>query len=169
MDRPHEKQCGRTGVEGPETPRLHGAPEVVADDGQTTARRAVAGFGIERHHQSPLRARVHVDGDVLGHDLLRERHELLCYPPEDVTRVGVRGIDVRQLDDEVRRPGHAALHGRAEEGLLRFEMPQHGRRGDAHGHGDVGQRGAIEALLAEDLPGRLKQLVSRDARWASHL
>ena len=112
---------------------------------------------------------MHVDGDVLGDDLLRERDELLGHAPQDVARIGLGGIDVRQVDDEVRRPRHAALHGGAEEGLLRLEMPQHGGRGDAHGNGDVGQRGGVEALLSEDAAGGLEQLFASDARRASHL
>ncbi len=112
---------------------------------------------------------MHVDGDVLGHDVLGEGDEVLGDAAQHFAGIGLSRVDVYQLEKERRRARNAILHGRGEEGLLRFEVPEDRGRRHAENGSDVGQRGAVETLLAEDAAGGLKQFVTRDPRWASHL
>lgn len=157
------------GIEGADAPGRHGPAEVVADDGQPAARRAVGGVRVERHDQTALRLGVHVDGDVLRHQPLGEGDELFRHLAEDDPRVGMGGVHAGQGQDHGRRRGEAPLHGGLEEGLLRLEVPEDGGRRHADRFGDVGQRGAVEALLAEETAGGLEQIVTGNARWAAHL
>ena len=169
VKRPHEKEGRGTGVEWPDSPGRHGPAKVVTDDGQPTPRRAVGSLGVKGDDQLPLRAAVHVDGNVLRHYTLRERHEVLGEGAQNLARIGRGGIDERQLHDERRRRRDIRLHGRPKEGLLRLEVTQYGRGRHTHGGGDIRERGGIEALLAEDVTRGLKQVISRDARWPAHL
>ncbi len=112
---------------------------------------------------------MHVDGDVLGHDVLGEGDELLGDPAQDLAGVGLGRVDVRQLEQERRRRGNGVLHGREEESLLGLEMPEDGGGRHAEDGGNVGQRGGVETLLAEDATGGLEQFIPGDARWSAHL
>lgn len=112
---------------------------------------------------------MHVDGDVLRHDLLGEGDEVLGDPAQDFTGIGLCRIDVRKLEKKRRRPGNGVLHGRGEEGLLGSEVAQNRGRRDAENGCNVGQGGGIETLLAKDAAGSQQQFVPGDPRWASHL
>jgi hypothetical protein len=73
---------------------------------------------------------VHIDGDVLGHDLLGEGNESLGNAAKHNSWVGA-GVDVRKLEDEIRRRRDPAAHGHAEKVLLGLHVPQNGSRGHA--------------------------------------
>ena len=169
VQRPHEEERGGTRVKGPDFPGRHGPSKIVADESQPSPRGAVGGLGVEGDDQLPLGAAVHVNGDVLRHHTLRERHEVLGNGAQNLARIGRGGVDERQLQDERRRGRDARLHGLMEEGLLRLEMAQHGRRRHAHDGSDVRERGGIKAFLAEDLAGCLKQILPGDTWWPAHL
>jgi len=168
VQRAHEEEGGRARVEGADAPGLHGPPEVVADGRQPALRRAVGRIRVERHYQLPGTA-VHVDRDVLRHDVLGEGDEVLGDAPQHFARIGRGRIDIHQLEKERRRRGNGVLHRRREEGLLRFEVPENRGRRHAEDGGNVGQRSGIETLLAEDAPGSQQHLVPGNAWWASHL
>lgn len=112
---------------------------------------------------------MHVDRDVFRHDVLGEGDEVLGNAAQHFARVGRGRIDVHQLEEKGRRRRNAGLHGRGKEGLFRFDVPEHRGRGHAENGGNIGQRGGIETLLAEDAAGSQQQFVPGDARWASHL
>lgn len=169
VKRPHEKEGSGARVEWSDFPGRHGPAEVIAYDGQPTPGRTVGSLGVKGHDQLPLRAAVHVDGNVLGHHTLRERHEVLGDGTQNLARICRCGIDERQLHDERRRRRDIRLHGRPKEGLLRLEVPQHGRGRHTYDGGDIRERGGIEALLAEDVTRSLKQVVSGHTRWPAHL
>ena len=169
MDCPHEKEGGCTRVEWTDSPGRHGPAEVIAHDGQPAPRRTVGSLGVKGDDQLPLRAAVHVDSNVLRHDTLRKRHEVLGDGAQNLARIGRRGIDERQLHDERRRRRDIRLHGRPKEGLLRLEVTQHGRGRHTHDGGDIRERRGIETLLAEDVTRGLKQVISGDACWPAHL
>lgn len=164
-----EEHGRRAGIAAADHPRVHGPPEVVDDDAQATAGGTLVVLGVERHHhRRRARAVVHGDGDGGPDDLHHEGHELLGEAAEDYARVLGRVRGGQLLD--VRRHGHAgAAHGRVEEGLLGWEVPEDGRGGYAEGRGDVRQGSPGEALLGEDAAGRIQELIAGDARWAAHL
>ena len=103
MQRSDEEARGGARIVDGDDAGLRGAAEVRLDDANAAARRAVVAGRIERRdEQRALRARVHVDDDVLGDDAARERNELLGNAAQDESRV-FRRIDGRQLHDECRR------------------------------------------------------------------
>jgi hypothetical protein len=169
VERSHEQQGRRLGIEGADPPGVHGPAEVVADDGQPAARRTVGRVRVERDDQTPLGAGVHVDGDVLRHETLGEGDELLGHLAQHLARIGVDGVHTGQCQDYGRGSGESSLHGGLKEGLLRLEVPEDGCRRDADDFGDIGERRAVEAPLAEDAAGGLEQIVTGDARWTAHL
>jgi len=169
VKRPHEKEGGGTRVEWADSPGCHSPPKVITHDGQPTPRRTVGSLGVKGDDQLPLRAAVHVDSNVLRHDPLRKRHEVLGDGAQNLARIGRRGIDERQLQDERRGRRDIRLHGCPKERLLRLEVTQHGRGCDTYDGGDVRERRGIETLLAEDVPRGLKQVISGDACWPAHL
>lgn len=77
MQRSHEEKRGGTWVERPELPGRHRPAKVVTHQSQPASRRTVRGIGVKRNDQLALRTAVHIDGDVLRHDALRERYEVL--------------------------------------------------------------------------------------------
>lgn len=168
MQRAHEQQRRCAGIESSNAAGLHGAAEVVDDEGQAAPRRTVRRVGVERHDDLPSLA-VHVDRDVLGHDALGEGDELLGDAAQHLARIRARRVDLREGHEHGRRTRHGRLHRRDEEVLLRLEVPQHRRRRHAEDGGDVGQRGSVEAFLSEHAPCGLEDLLAGDARWASHL
>lgn len=169
VQRAHEEQGRRAGLEGPDAPRLHRTPEVVGDRNQPAFRRTVRRLRVERHKQRPLRPAVHVDGDVLRHDALREGDEVLGNAAQHLARIAVGRIDVHEVENELRRRRHPALHRSQKQLLFGGEVAQDGGRRHAQDAGDVGERGRVEALLSEDAPSCLKQFVPCDARRPSHL
>ena len=48
-------------------------------------------------------------------------------------------------------------------------MPEQRRGGDLQLDGNVGKRGRGEALLREDAPRGVQELLAADGRWPSHL
>lgn len=110
---------------------------------------------------------MHEDGDVRGDRVLHERHELLGEGAEDDARVGGR-IDALQGIDELRHFQLPRTHGLGEEGLLRIDVAEDRRRGDAELFGDVGQRRGLEALRGEDVRSGGQKLFAGDAGRASH-
>lgn len=112
---------------------------------------------------------MHVDRDVLRHDVLGEGDEILGDAAQHFARIGRGRIDIHQFEEERRRRRNGVLHRRREEGLLRFEVPEDRGRRHAENGGNVRQRGSVEPLLAEDAPGSQQQLITGDTRWASHL
>lgn len=136
--------------------RFHCTPEIVGDDDQPAAGRAVGRFRIERNNDR-AGLLVHVDGDVLADDFLDERNELLGDPPQHPARIRA-GIDVLQLDDERRRPRQPGAHRCAKEVLLRSGMTQDGGGSDVQLAGDVRERRRIEALRREDAARGLQEL-----------
>lgn len=80
LQRAHEKQSGGTGIADPDDSRFRGPAEIVGHNSQTAAWRAFGVVRVERHHQRS-RAIVHVDGNVLCDDFLREWNETFRDPP----------------------------------------------------------------------------------------
>ena len=160
VDRAHEEPRRRARIVDADHAGGGGAAEVVFDDLDAAARRAV---WILRQ-----RPRVHEDGDVLREDLPRERDELLGNAAQHVARIGRRGVDRRQLDDERRRL-RRKMHGRGEQRVLRRDVAQDGCGRDLQLAGDVGKRGGVEAFCSEDALGDGEQLVPADGGRASHL
>ena len=111
---------------------------------------------------------MHVDGDVLGDDLFGKRNETLGDAAKEDSRIAA-GVDVRQLEDEIRRCSDAPAHGDAEEILLRLDVAQHRGRSHPKLGGNVRQRGPFKPLSREDPPGGIQQLLSRNAWWPAHL
>lgn len=147
---------------------LGGAAEVRLDDADAAARRAVVAGRIERRdEQRALRARVHVDDDVLGDDAAGERDELLGDPAQHDARV-FRPVDGRQLHDERRRLD-AAVHRLGEERAFRRDVAQDSGRRDVQLAGDVGQRGGLEPLRREDVSRGGEELFTGDSRRPAHL
>jgi hypothetical protein len=169
VQRPHEEKSGSARLKGPDFSGSHGSSKIVADERQPPLWRAVGSIGVKGDDQVLLGAAMHVNGDILSHRTLGERHEVLGDGAQNLARIGRGGIDVRELQDKRRRSRDARLHGRPEEGLLRFEVAQHRRGRHAHDGGDVRERGGVKAFLSEDLAGRLKQFIPGDARWPAHL
>ena len=147
--------------------RFHCTPEIVGDDHDPAAGRAVGRFRIEWNNDR-AGLLVHVDGDVLADDFLDERNELLGDAAQHPARIGP-GVDVFQLDDERRRTSEPGAHRRTEELLLRPRMAQHCRRGDVQLAGDVRERRRVESLRREDAARGLQQLSPRNSRWPAHL
>jgi hypothetical protein len=163
----HEKERRGPGIAFPDHSRLHGAAEVVGDDRQTAAWRTVGGIGIERDDQR-TGAVVHVDGDVLGDDFFGEGNEVLSDRAQDDARI-CPGIDMDELENEIRRAGDARAHRRLEQLLFRVEVTQDGRGGHAQLRRDIGERGALESLYREHPAGGFTNLLPADARRAAHL
>ena len=159
VQRPHEQPGGDARIFDTDHAGGGGAAEVVLDHHQPAARWAAL---VARQETG-----VHEDGDVLGEDVSGEGDELLGDPAQYDARVG-GGIDVRQLHDERRRLDRQ-MHGLGEESLLRRHVPQHGGRRDAQLAGDVGERGAVEALGRENAAGHGEQLFLANGRRPSHL
>lgn len=167
MQRSHEQQRRGAGIGGADAARFDGAAEVVRHQHQAAARRAVGIVAVEGDDEL-RRARLHVDGHGGADDALGEGDELFGQRTQHQARVLLRRVDAGQRDDERRRRGEAGGHGGGKEGLLRGEVPQDGGGGDAQGLGDVGQRGAVEALLGEDAAGGFEDVVAGDAWRAAH-
>jgi len=167
LQRAHEQQRERARIAAAHGAGVHGALEVAGDDRQSAPRRTVSGVGVERNDQRP-RPLVHVDGDVLGDELLGERDEALGDPSEHDARIGP-GVEPVEIEDEIGRGSDPRTHRGAEELLLRARVPQHRRGRDAQLAGDVGERGRVEAFRREHVPRRLQQLLPRDPRRPSHL
>lgn len=166
MERAEEEEGGRARILEADDARLRGAAEVVGEDFDAAARRAVRLVRIERHDER-ARALVHEDGDVRGDRVLHERDELLGERAEDDARVGGR-IDALQRIDEFRHPDLPRPHGLGEQRLLRIDVAEDGGGGDAELLRDVGERRGLEALRGKDLGGSGEELVSGDAGRASH-
>jgi hypothetical protein len=167
LKRSHEQECKRARIALPDDAGLHRTREVIGDDSQDPARRAVLRAGVKRHNEGS-RALVHVDGDVFGNDFFHERHKALGDAAQHDAWIA-RRIDVLEIEDELRRGGDAGAHRRAEEILLRARMPQNRRRRDVQLAGDVGQCRGIEALRGEHMSGRLQELLAGDPGRPSHL
>jgi hypothetical protein len=169
LKRSHEQQSRGARIGYPEDPGVHGAPEVVGDEHEGPSRRVV-GFGIEgKHQRGARRVLVHGDDDACGEDGLDERDHVLREAAQNGARVA-RRVDVRQFADACRRLHHlAALHGLIEELLLGADVAEDGGRRDAELAGDVGEGCGGEPFAGEELAGGGEELVTPDARWASHL
>jgi hypothetical protein len=168
VDRAHEQEGGGAGVKVPDAAGVHGPAEVVGDEGDTLTRGAVRVVAVEREDEL-LGPGLHEDGHGLADDALAEGDEAAGQRAEHIARIFLGGVDVLQLEDEARRRGHARLHGGGEEGLLAVEVAEDGGGRDPELAGDVGQRGAVEALFAEDAAGRLEEGVAGDACGSSYL
>jgi hypothetical protein len=121
LQRTHEDESFCPRIAAPNHSRLHGPAEVVRDDSQASARRAVGGIGIEGHQKRP-RALVHVDRDVFRDHFLHERDEPLGDVSEHDARVD-GSVDAGKFEDEIGRSGDAAAHRSTEQLLLRAHMP----------------------------------------------
>ena len=147
---------------------LHGPREVIDHDAQPAARRALLRVRVERHHHRGLpRIAMHLHRDRCTDHPLHERHELLGEPAQHDPGV-LRRIDCGQLLDVHRHAHTDRAHGGSEQGLLRREVPEHGRRRDADQGRNIRQRGAVEAFLREDAAGRVEKLFRGNAWWPSH-
>ena len=155
----HEEPRGGARIVDADHARLFGAAEVVLDDLDAAARRAVLVPGLLAH--------VHEDGDVLGEDALGEGDELLGDAAEDDARIG-GCVDGLERDDERRRLGRQ-MHRLGEERVLGANVAQHRGRGHLQLAGDVGERGRFEPLGGENVPGHAEELLAIDGRRASHL
>jgi hypothetical protein len=164
LQRSHEEQRRGARVADAQASGGGGAAEVVGDDGEAAARRAV-GVGIERQDQRGVLRH----DDMAADHPLRERHELLGDPAQDHPRVfGTRRG--RQNEDAGRRLDDLrAVHGFGEQLILRPDVAEERRGGDAQLAGDVGQGGGGEAFGGEDAPGGVEELIAADARRAAHL
>jgi hypothetical protein len=163
-----EQQRQRARVGFPDDLRVHGSLEVGGEDAQAAARQGVVGGGVERDDEGGLaRAHVHLHGDGGADDVLHEGDELFGEAAEDDPRV-FRAFDCGELDDRLGQHEVPRAHGRSEEGLLRFEVPQDRRRRDLQTAGDVRQGGRVEAALGEGAPGGVEDLFAGDARWPAH-
>lgn len=160
MDRSDEESRRRARIFDANDAGFCRAVEVVFDDLDAAPRRAVL-----VHAEV---ARVHEDGDVLREDVLRERDELLGDAPEHRARIGCRGVDARQLDDERRRL-QRQMHGLGEQRVLRRHVAQQRGRRDPETCGDVRQRGAFEPLGREGLARGGQQAFAADDRGPAHL
>jgi hypothetical protein len=165
VERPHEEERRGARIVDAHAAGRGGAGEVVRDDRDAAAGRAVGRVGVERHDERP-RPPVHVDDDVLGDALLGERHEPLREAAQHGARVVLRGVHTLELGDE---RWNAPTHRGEEERLLRAEVPEDGRRRDAELAGDVGERRAVEALRRERLARRREDLIAADPRGSAHL
>lgn len=116
LERAHEEKGERARISAADHAGVHRPAEVIGDDHDSAAGRAVRRFRVERHDDR-AGTLVHVDGDVLADDFLDERDELLGDAAQDPARIGP-GIDVLQLDDERRRCGKPGAHRGAEKLLL---------------------------------------------------
>jgi hypothetical protein len=143
-----------------------GAAEVAGQDLHPAAGRAVGFVGIERDDERP-RALVHVDGEVRRDGVLDERHETLRKGAEDDARIG-GGIDGRERGDEFRHLDLPRPHGLGEQGLLRIDVTEHGRRRDAELLRDAGQRRRLVSPGGKDAGSRGEELLAGDARRTSH-
>ena len=167
LQRSHEEQRGRLRIANAQPSRRCGAAEVAGDDGKATARRAVRLIEGQYQRSAP-RVSVHGHHDAAGDDVLGERDELGGHAAEDDAGVGLAGR-LRQVADHRRQLDDLAVHGLAEQRVLRLHVAQERGGGDAELAGDVGQRGGGEALGGEDAAGGFQDLIAADARRASHL
>lgn len=113
LQRTHEQQRCCTRVASPDHSGLHRPAEIVGDDRQPSSRWTVGVIGIERHHQR-ARSVVHVDGDVFGDDFFGEGDEFFGDPAQNYTRI-LPGIDVCELEDEIRGSDDPSMHRELEE------------------------------------------------------
>ena len=167
LERAHEEQRERARIPAANDAGVHRPAEVLGDDAESAARRAIGRFRIERHHER-AGALMHEDGDVLSDDFLGERHEALGDLPEDDSRIAA-SIDVLKRDDERRRGRQLCAHRRTKQLLLRSRVTQDRRGSDVKLAGDVRERGGVESLRGEHAPCRLQQLLPGNPRRPSHL
>ena len=163
----HEHEGGRFRIGDADDAGAPGAAEVVGDDAQASARRAVVRSWLEWKDDGPPRPFVLRDGDVLRDGLFGERHPLLGQAAEDDAGIG-GGVDALQVDDALRKCDGGA-HGLVEEALLRCHVAEEGGRRDLELAGDVGQGRGRVALEGEDAAGGLQDLVAGDAGRPAHL
>ena len=166
VQRADEEQRARSRVVRAQHAGGSGAAEVVGEDAQPAARRAVFALRVERHLE---RGSMEGDDEMRGDDGAREGDELLRDAAEHDARIG-RRVDTRQLFDD-RRKAHliAGGHALGEQALLRFDVAEDRRRRHAKGRGDVGERGRFVALGEEDGARGLEELLARDPRLSAHL
>lgn len=164
LQRAHEEQRGGARVAHAQPPGLGGAAEPIDDDGEAAARGRVA-LRVEGEDERVVLR----DDDLRADHGLGERHELLGHAAEDGARVGVAGRGGELQDRGRRVDALAAAHRLAEERVLRVDMTEERRRGDAELAGDVGQRGGGEAFGREDAAGGVEELIAAEARRAAHL
>jgi hypothetical protein len=168
LERAHEEQRRGAGIADAQPSRARGAAEVVGHDGEAAARRAVR--LIERQYQrSGGGVSVHGHDDAAGDDALGERNELGGDAAEDQAGVDVGRRRGQLADCRGNLDGRAAVHGVVEEGVLRADVAEKRRRGDAELAGDVGQGRRGITLRGEDAAGGVDDLFAADARRAAHL
>ncbi len=167
LERSHEDEGGGARIADAHSAGLGGAAEVVGDDGQPAARRRVFLADVERDDERRARFLMRVDREVDADGFLNEGDELLGNVAKDGAGIGV----IRHGDEvghELRDLHPPAVHGGHEQLLFGAAVPQQRRRRDAELARNVGQRGGLEALLAEDPSSGLEQTFRRDRRRASH-
>ncbi len=168
MELADEEQRHRAGISLADDTGLHGPAEVVGDQAERAPRRCFFRGRIERNDQRGLpRAHVHLHGDRRPDDRLQERHDLLRESAQDDARVG-SGIALDEVLESFREAQLARAHGRGEQLLLRGEVAEDRRGGDAEVSGDVGEGGRGEAALGERCLGGVEDLLARNARWTAH-
>lgn len=168
LQRSHEKESCRTRVPNAHHARALGSPEVFGHDLQPASRRGVGIARIERQDDRRLRPRVHVDREILGERLLHERHELLGHAAKHDARVR-RGIDIRELENELGHRDPMRTHRVREQLLLAWKVAKDGCCRDVQLRGDVGERRRLETLRREYLSRGLEQFLASDERWPAHL
>ena len=167
QQRSHEEKRCRAGILDADYARFMRAAKVTGDDLQSSSGRTVVVARIEWNDERRVRLLVHAEHEMLADRRLRERHPLLGDTTKDNAWIG-RGIDVLKIAD-ARGQSNVAVHRCVEEGLLGVEMAQNGRRRHPQLGGDIGERRGREALLCEDLAGRLQDLIFMDEWWPPHL
>jgi hypothetical protein len=165
--RSHEEKCGRARILDADDTRFVRATEIAGDDLQTAARRTVVVPRIERDDERWVGPLVHAEHEVLDDRRAGERHPLFRDTPEDDARIR-RSIDVLKVADAGGQL-KVAVHRGIEERLLGVKVTKDRRRRHAELGGDIGERSRREALLAEYVAGRLKDLLPMDEWRPAHL
>jgi hypothetical protein len=168
LQRSHEEKRRGSRIAHAQNAGFLRAPEVVRDDRQAASRRRIRVARIERQNDRRLRARVHVDSEILGQRPSDERHELLRHVAEDDSGIGVR-VNRRQLNDERGNRERLRAHRRTEQRLLRRVMTQDRGCGHFQLSTDVGQRRLLESLRCEDAARGVQEMRGTDRRRPAHL
>ena len=168
LQRSHEQQRGGARVADAQASRGRSAAEVVGDDGEAAARRAVRLIEGQYQRSAP-RVSVHGHDDAAGDDALGEGDELRGQAAKNGARIGLGGGCGQVAHRRRNLDGRAAAHGLGEERVLGADVPQQRGGGHAELAGDVGQRRRGEALGGEDAAGGVEDLIAADARRPAHL
>lgn len=148
---------------------VHGPGEILRQHADPAPRRRLLGARIERDDDRSLpRGQVHVHGDGGTERVRGEGDHLLGEAAQDQPRVG-GGVGIRELVEKRWQIEVARAHRGGEQLLLRGEVAEDRRRGDAQGLGDVGEGSGVEAAPGKGVPGGVEDLLLRDAWRAAHV